>query len=102
MTRATREAMPEAVRIGARALLRTRLDRLERLLAMDAPDVLIAADADLVGKVAMMLDPYGIAHRRALDHELDARRAFGVCADCDLPVSVGDQCAAHAAAELVP
>lgn len=93
--------MPEAVRVGARRLLRTRIDRLERLLGLDAPDVLIAAEAALVGKVATMLDPHGTAARRGNDDELAARRAFGVCTECDLPASSGPAgwfCATHAAA----
>jgi hypothetical protein len=63
----------------ARGLIVTRVARLQQLLDSDAPDSLVAAEADLIGDAAILLDPAGVC-QRAIDGKLHVARAdLGLC-----------------------
>lgn len=95
----SREIHP-LVRHGARQMLRRRAMKLLALLDDPAmPDNLVANHGVLVGKAAIVLDPYGLAERRAQDADVKARSAFGVCKQlgCDAHAAELEYCARHEA-----
>lgn len=72
--------MSDDYRTRVREVLTRRLDRLFRLLALQAPDCILATEVDLIGKVAVMIDPYGMARREAERNERRTRERIGLCA----------------------
>jgi hypothetical protein len=108
------DAIPRAsYRDRVRGLLTNRLNRLLRLIALDAPDILIAAEVEIVGRTATMIDPHGMARRAGEDNERKARLMIGLCCSpgCEhVPADDGQEfadehCDGHAAqlrAEMLP
>lgn len=94
----------EKIRAAAEKLLRTRLDRINRLVADGAPPFMIAGDLELLGDLARFIDPDGTAARRRTRDDIDARRMAGLCivAVCDEDAISdgtlrGQHCVGHAA-----
>jgi hypothetical protein len=93
--------LPAKVTTGARRLLRTRVDRLLRLLRHKAtPDMLIATAAWLIGETGWLLDPEHLAGQEGRRRSNHARRTFGVCSwdpACDANAPRGGYCVKHTA-----
>lgn len=74
------QLLPEDYRTRVRGLLDKRLNRLFRLLALQAPDSIVACEVALIGDVAVMIDPHGMARREGERNEQRARRRVHLCA----------------------
>lgn len=82
----------------ARRLLLSRVGRMQRLIASDAPDCLLSMEAELIGDAGRMLDPAGYLQRQVERELANARRRFGLCSmpACDASVVPGgDECEVH-------
>lgn len=98
--------LPPKVTNGALGLLRSRVNRLVRLLNLFAqkerppPLNVVAVECRLIGDVAWLLAPDSMADALATKHDLAARKAFRVCVwdgECNADATTDDGlCAAHA------
>lgn len=97
-------ALPDKVIAVARRALRTRAERLLRLLDLGTPSVILANQGRLVYDAACMLDPDAIADGIREELARGARRYAQVCVwdgVCEADATTDDGlCAAHAAEQV--
>lgn len=97
-------ALPDKVIAVARRALRTRAERLLRLLDLGTPSVILANQGRLVYDAACMLDPDTIADGIREELARGARRYAQVCVwdgVCEADATTDDGlCAAHAAEQV--
>lgn len=107
--------MSEKVRVEARRLLQSRTARLQRLIKLEAPDVILVMEAHLLADAAEMLAPSQWHAHDARLAEQRYKRSLQLCCheDCEEPIAWvasartptcpgpfhGQSCLAHALAD---
>ena len=97
--------VPEKQRQAALIRIKNRVARLQRLIDLEAPDVILIMETQLVSDAAEMLNPEAWYRQLGEKSALEQRRRLGLCIvpDCEASVVGGnagpfdhDHCEKHA------
>lgn len=95
------EETPDSLQQMAKEKLEVRTNRLRRMVALNAPVLILMAEIQLIQDALTIMDPGAVADIQAGRQQRDVRRRWGLCMvqSCDRRTDAGSDLCAHCLAE---